>query len=79
MEKVAPYLKNTGFLCGDKLTIADFWIGGLYTNFMNHSAIGYGATEWAAAKLKYPAFSKYGERYLEANKAWYSSRPVMFL
>ena len=79
MVKVAPHLKDTGFLLGDMLTIADFWIGGLYTNFMNHATIGYCDYEWSVSKLKYPAFVKYGERYLEANKEWYTTRPVIFL
>ena len=49
MAKLAPHLKDTGFLCGEKLTIADFWVGGLYTNFMNHSVnIGYSGDLWAA-------------------------------
>ena len=42
MKKLAPNLSGNSFLCGGhKLTIADFWIGSLYTNFMNRPNIGY--------------------------------------
>ena len=33
-EKLDPYLNNgKSFLFDDKLTLADFYIGGIYTNF----------------------------------------------
>lgn len=74
MEKLAKFIPATGFLCGEKLTIADFWIAGLYTNFINYPSLAYGKDEWAAVKAKYPAFTAYGERYAEANKTWLSTR-----
>ena len=33
--------KGQKFLVGDKLTTADFWIGGLYTNFINNSHVSF--------------------------------------
>ena len=77
LENISKYIKADGFLVGDKLTIADFWVGGLYTNFMNHAAIGFAADKWAACKEKYPLFAAYGERFALENEAYLSSRPVV--
>ena len=75
MKTLEPYLGGT-FLVGDKITVADFWIGGLYTNFMNHAEIGFGAEDWAKAKADYPKFAAYGERFAAENAAYLSSRAV---
>lgn len=34
------------FLCGDEITIADFWIGGLYTNFIANPDVGFAKESW---------------------------------
>ena len=76
MKNVEPYLDGQ-WLVGDKITIADFWIGGLYTNFMNHAALGYCADDWAKTKEAYPKFCAYGERYAAENAAYLASRPTV--
>ena len=65
-----------GFLVGDSLSICDFWIGGLYTNFFANPNIGFGKEHWDACLAKFPAFKAYGERFAEVNKAWISTRQV---
>ena len=84
-EKVIPaYLKfveevcgkGNKFLCGEKLTIADFWVGGVYTNFINNPAVGFAQDRWAASINDFPNFKAYGERYTEENSKWLGSRPT---
>lgn len=75
LDRIEPLLSNGGWLVGDKISIADFWIGGLYTNYAANPAVGYGKDgEWAALLAKYPAFEAYGKRFAEANKEWIAKR-----
>ena len=60
-------------MVGDKLTCADFWIGGLYTNYANNPNC-YTPERWAALLNDFPAFKAYGERFAAENKAWLDSR-----
>ena len=66
---------DTKFLLGDKLTIADFWIGGFYTNYAANPNIDYAPERWAALLEEYPNFKAYGERFTEENKAYLKKRP----
>ena len=75
MKIVDPFLKETGFLVGNKLTIADFYIGGLYVSRANDPNIGFASEEWANFKTAYPKFTLYGERVAAANKAYLDGRP----
>ena len=63
MKQLAPYLLDTGFLVGDQLTIADFWIAGLYVNLWNNPIGNFAPERWAQAKVDYPAYAAYGERF----------------
>ena len=74
MALLEPYLDGT-WLVGDKITIADFYIGGIYTNYMNNPALGYCKDEWANTKKSYPKFVAYGERYAAENAKYLASRP----
>ena len=49
-----------GWLVGDKITIADFFIGGLYTNYLANEHIKFGKEAWASILEKYPNFKAYG-------------------
>ena len=71
---VEPLCEKGQFLVGDKLTVADFWIGGLYTNFINNKSIGFAADKFAAALDNFPHFKAYGERFSEAVKGRLESR-----
>ena len=47
MKLIQPNLSNgKKFLFGDQLTIADFWIGGLYVNWASNPDIAFGSGEW---------------------------------
>ena len=41
LDQIEEIAGKAEFLCGDELTIADFWIGGLYTNFINNYNVGF--------------------------------------
>ena len=73
LTNAAPYFESD-FLVGDKLTIADFWIGGLYTNYLANDLNTYAKDEFANLLSKHPVFEAYGKRYAEANKAFLESR-----
>ena len=73
MALLEPNLDGT-WLVGDKISTADFHIGGIYTNYMNNPALGYCKDEWAATKKSYPKFCAYGERYAAENANYLASR-----
>ena len=37
MKELEPYLAGDGWLVGNKLSIADFYIGGFWTNIITHA------------------------------------------
>jgi len=74
IEFLEPYLKEGEFLCGEKLTIADFVIGGLYTNTFTNEKAPFGVEKWSALLKKYPNFEAYGKRFEEANTEYLSTR-----
>ena len=61
-------------MAGYKLTIADFWIGGLYTNYMTNPD-SFGRRQFLDLLQYYPDFEAYGKRYAEANKDYLAKRP----
>ena len=75
LKQVEPICARGEFLVGDSLTIADFWIGGLYTNFCTNEAVGCAKEQWATALDEFPNFKAYGERFAEANKTYLAARP----
>ena len=64
---VEPILANGQYLCGENLSSADFWIGGLYTNFIANEHVGFTKERWLASTNDYPNFKAYGERFAAAN------------
>jgi len=73
LDGAAPHFEGN-FLVGDKLSIADFWIGGLYTNYLASSDIPFGKEQFSEVLASYPAFEAYGKRYAEEMKSYISSR-----
>ena len=65
------------FLVGDKLTIADFYIGGsLYALGLGCESFFMGDEKRNAILDKYPNFKAYGERFVAANKKFLDSNPA---
>ena len=63
------------FLVGKNLTCADFYIGGLYTNYLANDNISFAKEQFAACLEKFPNFKAYGERYVAATQKWQTDRP----
>ena len=59
---------------GNKLTIADFWIGGLYTNLINNPNKTFAHDKWDKVLEDFPNFKAYGERFAKANESHMSTR-----
>ena len=76
LAKIDERCASGEFLVGKNLTIADFYVGGLYTNFCANSSIAFAADQWAAVLEKHPNFKAYGERYVAATQKWQSERPA---
>ena len=74
LATIEPICAKGEFLVGDSLTTADFWIGGLYTNFFANKAVGFAPEKWAALLELYPAFKAYGERFAASNAEYLAKR-----
>lgn len=72
METVCD--KEDKFLVGNNLTVVDFFIGGLYTNYINNKNVSFAPDLWAKSVENYPKFKAYGERFAEAVKGRLDSR-----
>lgn len=55
------------YLCGDQLTIADFYIGGVYTNNMTNENIPFAKERWGSCLDNFPNFKAYGDRFVAEN------------
>ena len=77
MKLLEPWLKDDGFLLGDKPTLPDFFIGGFYLNIIKNEKFRYGQEDgkWKAwtedeANKKFVA---YGERFAALMKDYLAS------
>ena len=60
---VEPIAAKGEWIAGPTLTMADFWIGGLYTNFINNPNITIAQDNWVGLKDTYSRFKAYGEKF----------------
>ena len=61
-------------MVGQDLTAADFFIGGIWTNYVGNPDVGFEKAQWEAAAAKFPNFKAYGERYAAKVDKWISKR-----
>lgn len=68
--------KGKKFIASDKLSIADFWVGGIYVSLFDNpnGNVIYSRDEWAKCMAKYPNYCAYGKRFYEANKTYLDKR-----
>ena len=76
LSRIDAKFTSSSRLVGDRLTIADFCIGGIYTNFAANPNVSYGGEKWGALLDKFPNFKAYGERFRGHMEAYLSSRPA---
>ena len=61
---------NGPYICGNKLTIADFLIGGLWSNYINNDAISFEKEKWQIVDKDYPKCAQYGANFMIENQKW---------
>ena len=79
-DKIAPAImkafdkdmKHGKFLVGDELCYADFFIGGIYTNWFTNPKF-YAPERWTKLMNEYPNFKAYGERFKKEMADYLSS------
>ena len=74
LKIVEKDLATRKFIAGDNLTFADFYCGGLYTNFVNNDIVGFAADKWKTALDNAPNFKAYGERFSAEMKTYLDTR-----
>jgi len=78
MNFLTPKLRqaNTegGFLLGKQITIADFVVGGLYTNMAGSPKIGFEPKRWRIFLDDHPELREYGSRFVHENKDYLATR-----
>ena len=76
IAKLEPILKKSKFLCGDTLTVVDFWVGAMYCDLATNAANDNKVTlaTWAAVLRKYPNFKRFGEDFKRENADWLNKR-----
>ena len=75
LDELTPYLRNGQFLLGQRISLADFWVGTLYVNFFKKKNI-YEQQRWATLLAQYPLFQQYGERFVAENRGYLNKRTV---
>ena len=65
MKKIESYVKEDGWLVGDKLTMADFIFGHAYTGIVTNPRCKFGVEDgqWKAFLEQNPKFDAYGKRF----------------
>lgn len=75
LEKIKKYLNSPGkFLFGDALTLADFVVGKMYTDYFNNPNSPAGP-EFKAVLAQCPEFDAYGKRFSMEMAAYLEKRP----
>ena len=68
MKRLDPFLKDEGFLFGEKLTMPDFFIGSFYFAFMDNPKGKFGNEDgqWAKFREANPKLVAYAARFKAA-------------
>ena len=67
LREVEPVCAEHKFIVADTITIADFRLGGLYTNYIMNDAMQYGRDQYGNCLDNFPNFKAYGERFTKEN------------
>lgn len=52
-----------GWLVGDQLTAADFFMGSMYTNYFNNEGVNFGIDRFKELLGQFPNWQAYGQRF----------------
>tara|TARA_B110000285_G_C15000633_1_gene551238 strand:- start:121 stop:330 length:210 start_codon:yes stop_codon:yes gene_type:complete len=62
------------WLAGDKLSVADFWVGAWYCDWVTNDNSPFKGL-WAPVMPKYPNVVRWGEDFKAENIVWLKTRP----
>lgn len=72
-----PLCAKGQFICGSKICLADFWIGGMICGqFRNPECFGCQNGAFAKLEQQFPEFSKYCDRFVKENQKRMDTRPT---
>jgi len=74
LDKIEAGLGKMTWMAGEKLSLADFWVGAWYCDVVtnkNHPVVG----PFAEMVKKYPNVCRWGEAFKAENKVWLCTRP----
>ena len=75
LKTLESYVSKGEFIAHDKLSAADFVIGGLYCNYFNNKHITFATDKFAKILEDFPNFKAYGERFSAEIESYLASRP----
>ena len=78
MEPFAEKAKGKWITGSSKLTVADFWIGSLFVNYIFNKNVAYARDRWEKVfEYNYPNLKAYGERFAAENEKYLKERPQL--
>jgi glutathione S-transferase len=73
LDKIEAGLGKMKWMAGDKLSVADFWVGAWWVDWVCNEK-GAMFAEWPAVVKKYPNVCKWGEAFKWENRCWIAMR-----
>jgi len=75
LDKIEEGLGKSTWLSGEKMCLADFWVGSFYYDQMTNVENPYSEL-YQEHMQKYPNFKRWGELFGVHNRVWLNTRPV---
>ena len=68
-------------MCGENISIADFWIGAMYTDkcFNKENPNKEIVKPWERLLKNFPNFKRFGEDFKKENAKWLAKRPARIM
>ena len=73
-DKIEAGLGKMKWMAGDKLSVADFWVGAWYCDWATNEK-GDKVEVFAPILKKYPNITRWGNDFRAENCVWLASRP----
>tara|TARA_B110000285_G_C15036755_1_gene569706 strand:- start:134 stop:445 length:312 start_codon:yes stop_codon:yes gene_type:complete len=74
LDKIEAGLGKMKFMAGDKLSVADFWVGAWWCDWVTNNNNPHKAL-WEPVIAKYPNVCRWGKDFIKANNVWLATRP----
>ena len=73
-NKLEEGLGKSTWIIGEKLTVADFWVGSFYCDQISNEKSTY-YTQYQQMVKQFPNLVRFGEAFKKENSVWLSIRP----